>query len=127
GLLISLFTSLYVTRTMFRFWELKGWLKELSMAKLFSKPNINFMGIRRPVFIATVIISLAGLAVFLARGKGSLNMDFVGGTVYSAELNERKTIDDLHELLESEANQKKLLALDSDPEPVPGKDRTWKL
>src|SRR5205823_11172643 len=47
GLLISLFTSLYMTRILFQFWEHNGWLKKLSMARLFSRPRINFMGIRR--------------------------------------------------------------------------------
>src|SRR5262249_42215507 len=46
GLLISLFTSLFVTRTLFDLWLSRGWLHKLSMMKLFSKPNIDFMAIR---------------------------------------------------------------------------------
>src|SRR5207244_11887314 len=46
GLIISLFTSLYMTRLMFDFWLAKNWLHKLSMFKLFAKPNIDFMGIR---------------------------------------------------------------------------------
>ena len=46
GLIISLFTSLYMTRLMFDFWLAKGWLHKLSMLKLFAKPNIDFMAIR---------------------------------------------------------------------------------
>jgi protein-export membrane protein SecD/preprotein translocase SecF subunit len=126
GLLISLFTALYVTRTIFHYWELRGWLKKLSMAKLFSKPNFHFMAIRKPVFIITVVTALFGVAVFVARGPASLNMDFVGGTLYSGELTKRVNINDLRDKLEKESYQQKMLALASDPEF--DKDRgIWKL
>src|SRR5207248_11219482 len=46
GLIISLFTSLYMTRLMFDYWLAHGWLHKLSMFRLFSRPNIDFMGIR---------------------------------------------------------------------------------
>src|SRR5207249_7983832 len=68
-----------------------------------------------------------GLALFLARGRSSLNMDFVGGTVYSGGLTTMTTTHDLRAAIESDEEQKKWLALAADPEPVPGKDRTWKL
>ena len=35
GLLISLFTSLYVTRLIFDFWQSRRWLRELKMMRLF--------------------------------------------------------------------------------------------
>src|SRR5439155_18005405 len=50
GLLISLFTSLYMTRILFQFWEVKGWLKKLSMLRLFARPDFDFMGLRRIMF-----------------------------------------------------------------------------
>src|SRR5262249_19322108 len=45
GLIISLFTSLYMTRVLFDFWQAKGWLKKLGMFRLFARPDIDFMGI----------------------------------------------------------------------------------
>src|SRR5438093_10784804 len=39
GLIISLFTSLYMTRLLFDLWLARGWLHKLSMFRLFSKPN----------------------------------------------------------------------------------------
>src|SRR3974377_902932 len=41
GLIISLFTSLFMTRLMFDYWQSRGWLRKLSMFKLFSRPNID--------------------------------------------------------------------------------------
>src|SRR6202035_4213605 len=55
GLIISLFTSLYMTRAMFDLWQHKGWLHKLSMRQLFHRPNIDFMAIRYYWFTATVI------------------------------------------------------------------------
>src|SRR5262249_12976278 len=46
GLVISLFTSLYMTRLLFDFWQAKGWLVKLRMMRFFSRPNINFMRLR---------------------------------------------------------------------------------
>ena len=51
GLIISLFTSLYMTRLMFDFWQSKNWLTKLRMMRLFSRPNINFMKIRYQMFV----------------------------------------------------------------------------
>jgi preprotein translocase SecF subunit len=87
------------------------------------------MGIRKPVFIATVVTALLGVGIFLARGRSSLNMDFIGGTLYTGTLNEAESIEELRKLIESEDRQKERLALERDPELIPEKEkeRTWKL
>ncbi len=86
GLIISLFTSLYVTRLMFDFWTHKRWVSQLKMMKLFARPKFDFMRIRNFMFGLTAISSVLGLALFLARGEKSLNVDFTQGTVYGGRL-----------------------------------------
>ena len=44
GLIISLFTSLYMTRVMFDFWLAKGWLTKLSMLRLFQQAEHRLHG-----------------------------------------------------------------------------------
>jgi SecD/SecF fusion protein len=96
GLVISLFTSLYMTRLMFDIWQYKGWLHKLSMLRLFTKPNIDFMAIRYYWFTATIILTVVGAAVFMYRlDKGGLNIDFVGGTAYGGQLTELASADEL--------------------------------
>jgi SecD/SecF fusion protein len=114
GLIISLFTSLYMTRLMFDLWLAKGWLHKLSMFRLFSRPNIDFMGIRYYWFTATVLLTVFGITVFLIRGKEGLNIDFVGGTAYGGRLEEgeAKTASQLRALLD-EDRQKELLKVES--------------
>jgi SecD/SecF fusion protein len=108
GLIISLFTSLYMTRLLFDFWLAKGWLHKLSMFRLFSRPNIDFMGIRYYWFTATILLTVFGITVFLIRGDKGLNIDFVGGTTYGGQLTEPEDIGTLREAL-SEKRQEELL------------------
>ena len=91
GLVISLFTSLYMTRLIFDIALSRNWIKSLSMSKLFSKPNIDFMRVRYYWFTATIILSILGLALFLMRGEAGLNIDFTGGTAYTFQFKEPKT------------------------------------
>src|ERR1700732_1714266 len=86
GLIISLFTSLYMTRVLFDFWLSKHWLHKLSMFRLFSRPNIDFMRIRYYWFTATIILTVIGISVFVFRLPADLNIDFVGGTAYGGQL-----------------------------------------
>ncbi len=86
GLIISLFTSLYLTRTMFNMWLHISRPTELSMRHLFEKPNFNFMSIRWTMFYITLALTIAGGALFFYRGKEGLDIDFNGGTAYTGAL-----------------------------------------
>ena len=109
GLIISLFTSLYMTRLLFDFWLSKGWLHKLSMLRLFAKPDIDFMGIRNVMFVATIVLAVLGITLFIGRLPNDLNIDFVGGTAYGGKLTRGLKIQELRNLVD-EPNQKKWLA-----------------
>jgi SecD/SecF fusion protein len=103
GLIISLFTSLYVTRTIFDIWLGNNWLHKLYFMQLFKRPNINFMAIRYYFFAGTVVATVLGAALFIYRlDKGGLNIDFVGGTAYSGLLTEPVNIQTLRTKLEEQ-------------------------
>jgi SecD/SecF fusion protein len=128
GLIISLFTSLYMTRLIFDFWQARNWLKQLRMMKMFSRPSIDFMKIRKAMFTATAIMTVVGLGLFLMRGQKSLNVDFVGGTAYGGQLKEPVEIGKLRQLLgeESQAKMLKVEKIEELPEPN-GKPKTYVL
>jgi SecD/SecF fusion protein len=90
GLVISLFTSLYMTRLMFDLWQAKGWLRKLSMfqglTNFLHRNYIDFMRIRYYWFTATVVLTVIGLGLFLVRGPAGLGIDFRGGTAYGGVL-----------------------------------------
>lgn len=109
GLIISLFTSLYMTRLMFDYCLSKGWLHKLSfyqgLVKLLHSHHWDFMGIRYYWFTATLVLTVLGASLFLYRlnpdekGRSVMAIDFVGGTAYTGKLDEPMTIEELHEKL----------------------------
>lgn len=106
GLIISLFTSLYMTRLLFDFWLSRGWLHKLSMLRLFSRPDIDFMGLRYLFFGITLAVSIAGIVLVVARLPGDLNIDFVGGTAYGGKLSTHVAITDLRDLVDKKNVEK---------------------
>jgi SecD/SecF fusion protein len=110
GLIISLFTSLYMTRLMFDLWQVKGWLHKLSffqgLVRLLHRHHWDFMSIRHYWFTATIILTVLGAGLFFWRlnpdekGRSVMATDFTGGTVYSGKLATPLTITELREKLE---------------------------
>jgi SecD/SecF fusion protein len=93
GLIISLFTSLFMTRTIFDVCQLKGWIGDLKMLHVFVNPNFDFMAIRRAMFSITLALTVVGGGLFIYRlDKGGLNIDFEGGTAYSGQLTSMQDI-----------------------------------
>jgi SecD/SecF fusion protein len=112
GLIISLFTSLYVTRTIFDIWLGNNWLHSLYFMQLFKRPNINFMRIRNFFFALTVGATVLGAALFIYRlDKGGLNIDFVGGTAYSGQLTKPVDLLTLRNALETPLTPEELKQL----------------
>jgi SecD/SecF fusion protein len=109
GLIISLFTSLYMTRLMFDLWLAKNWLHKLSMFRLFSRPNIDFMWIRYYWFTATILLTIFGASVFIYRLPQDLNIDFNGGTAYGGQTKEPLPIGTLRAKLDNLDAWKKYL------------------
>lgn len=100
GLVISLFTSLYITRTIFDIYMSRKGHGDLKMMQLFEKPNFNFMSIRWVMFSITVVLTIAGAALFFARGKDVFDIDFNGGTAYTGRLTELRDMPWLKSKLE---------------------------
>lgn len=108
GLIISLFTSLYMTRVMFDLWQSRGWLTKLTMMRLFARPDIDFMSIRYVMFGVTLALSILGLALFIGRIPNDLNIDFVGGTAYGGKLHTGVAVGALRDKV-AEKHQKEVL------------------
>lgn len=108
GLIISLFTSLVMTRLMFDMWLARGWLKTLRMMRFFRNPNIDFMGLRHVFFTVTIVISILGIGLFIGRLPYDLNIDFVGGTAFGGQLTQPKNITELRQMLDDSEQKKRL-------------------
>ncbi|HRZ40472.1 MAG TPA: protein translocase subunit SecD, partial [Candidatus Omnitrophota bacterium] len=81
GLLASLFTALFVTRTIFLLLLELGWIKKLPMMKIFTKTNINFINKRNFCIAVSLIIIIASLTYFFKNQDKVYGIDFAGGQV----------------------------------------------
>ena len=80
GLTLNLFTAVYCSRVIFDLAERCGWIRRLSMARLFGQTNIPFVSWMRPaVLVSLFLLALGGLAA-VQRGQGLFDIDFTGGT-----------------------------------------------
>ena len=70
GIVMSMFTSLYVGRAMFEILEKKRWMKDIGMMSIVPKTNINFLAGRGLATVVSAVLILGGMAAFVSRGQG---------------------------------------------------------
>ena len=80
GLLVSMFTAIFVSRVIFDIAEKKRWLTKLKMMRLVGHTNFDFIRWRTPALTASIIVIAIGLAAAASRGKELLDIDFTGGS-----------------------------------------------
>ncbi|NOG86118.1 MAG: protein translocase subunit SecD [Planctomycetes bacterium] len=86
GLLINMFTAVFVTRVIFDIFLGIGVMKDFSMLQFFKKPQTSFVRYRRITIITSVVFIVVGLSIFGVRGKKNYDIDFTGGTLIHLKL-----------------------------------------
>jgi len=92
GIVISMFTAIWVTRAIVDLLIELGWLKALRMLPVLARPHIPFSRIRHATMAASAVCIVVGLA-FFAQGYATerlLDTDLTGG--FRAEMQLRKGI-----------------------------------
>lgn len=87
GIVFSMFTAIYVSRTFFDLAERRGWLS-LSMADTVNSMRaamsgggeFDFMARGKMMLSVSLILVIAGVAALISRGQGILDIDFAGGS-----------------------------------------------
>ena len=87
GILFSMFTAIYVSRTFFDFAERHGFLT-LSMSDgvnsirsaISGEGNLDFIGKGKLTLAMSAILICCGVASLFARGNGIFDIDFAGGS-----------------------------------------------
>ncbi|MBI1849542.1 MAG: protein translocase subunit SecD [Planctomycetes bacterium] len=97
----SLFTALFVTRTILAFLAEGGMIKELYMMHLFKKPNIQFFKIMWPAIGVSIAFMVVSLAVFFMRGDDKYGLDFTGGALVQMSLKEGRKVGEIRQTLEA--------------------------
>ncbi|MEE2888853.1 MAG: protein translocase subunit SecD [Planctomycetota bacterium] len=101
GIITSFFSSIYVSRLILSALIRSGIIKEMSMARLISKPNIDFMSMRGATRILSIVFVLSGCAFLFWRGSEAMGIDFTGGTKLSISLAKPTTEGELRQLIGS--------------------------
>ncbi|MCA9243826.1 MAG: protein translocase subunit SecD [Phycisphaerales bacterium] len=94
GIVISLFTALFVTRTLFSWMAKAGMIKDLKMAKIIGVPNVNWYGLRGGFALFSAIVIIPGLFLLFNRGADALDVEFRGGVNAEIELRRDANLDD---------------------------------
>ena len=92
GLAISMYTAIYMARTIFDIADRRKVITDLKMLKMLSKTNIDFLSMRWPAITASLILIVIGLAAVFTRGQGLLDIDFTGGVSVEAYFRQPKDI-----------------------------------
>ncbi|MCP5003667.1 MAG: protein translocase subunit SecD, partial [Planctomycetes bacterium] len=69
GLLINMFSAVFVTRVIFDIFLGTGVMKNFSMLQFFKKPSTSFVRYRRVTIITSLALIVIGVSIFVVRGK----------------------------------------------------------
>lgn len=100
GIVMSMFTALYVGRLIFDIFERKRWITDLKMMSIVGTTNVDFIGKKMIAAFFSGALILIGLIVVVTRGQENLDIDFTGGTMVTFEFEDKQEIDDVRGLLQ---------------------------
>lgn len=100
GIVLSMFTALFVTRFILRSLFRLGFQSPKMYGIKKEKKNINFLGKRNLCFVLSLIVigvGLVSMGMGVASGKGAFNysMEFKGGTSTNVTFNEDMSLQDI--------------------------------
>jgi len=99
GLIASLFSSIYITRTFFNWLISERIIKALPMMHLFKKPNFNFLNKKYICFAISGAIIIAGGIDFMHKKEAAFGIDFAGGQIQEFKFSKPITADSLRVIL----------------------------
>ena len=86
GLIINLFTAIFVTRVIYELFLDLNWIKNFSMFKLIGSPKIRFINYRFILVAVSGACIIGGMTTFVIRGNKKYDIDFTGGTLVHLHL-----------------------------------------
>ena len=89
GILSSMFTALFMTRYFFAGWVQNPNNKTLTMSQFIGQTSFDFLAQTKKAVIISLIVMLAGGALFFSQIKTMLGMDFTGGYSLVVDLAEK--------------------------------------
>lgn len=93
GVAMSLFTALVVTRLIFDWLLIKGWLKSMPMLHIIRGTKIDFMRWAKPAFALSWTLILIGIGYGIYRGKDVMGVEFAGGDNMTFTFSQKVEVD----------------------------------
>lgn len=87
GLIINLFTAIFVTRVIYELFMDLNWIKKFSMFKLIGIPHVKFINYCLILVAISGACVIGGMTTFILRGNKKYDIDFTGGTLVHLHLN----------------------------------------
>ncbi|MDD4182484.1 MAG: protein translocase subunit SecD [Candidatus Omnitrophica bacterium] len=98
GILISMFTAIFVGKTIFAV-LLKNNLKKLPMLQFFPASKIDFLKPRYVCIALSTVLIIGSMYVFLSKGEAVYSIDFKGGQILEYKLTPAPSIEDVRQQL----------------------------
>lgn len=101
GIITSLFTAIFISRIIFEYLLKKN--KSISFDNVYTKDafvgiNIDFIKIRKTLYIASSVVILAGIISLATKGL-NFGVDFTGGRTYVVRFDQDVTTNDVRQAL----------------------------
>lgn len=101
GIASSMFTAIFVTRTIYDAITSRQTTSKIGVGKLsvFENTHWDFLSLRRMAFVGSAIFILIGLGSTIVKGGYSMGIDFTGGTLVELHFNPAVPVSDIREAL----------------------------
>ncbi|GAB4145140.1 MAG: protein translocase subunit SecD [Planctomycetaceae bacterium] len=123
GIVMSMFSALFVGRLIFDIWERKRWLKSLKMNSLIGTTSLNFVSKKAIAAVVSIAVIVAGIGGTFARGLDLWGIDFLGGTMVTFEFKQSQKLSDVKQALQASEKLKNVRVKDLNLESEIGTDK----
>ncbi|MBF0521817.1 MAG: protein translocase subunit SecD [Candidatus Omnitrophica bacterium] len=119
GIIASLFTAIYVSKTFFLIGLKNNWIKSASMLKFLTKTKIDFIGKRYYCFALSGILILASFYAWHQKKEHIYGIDFSGGQIQQYRFKKPVDAAKVREILKANNIQDAVIQqFDKDPENI---------
>jgi SecD/SecF fusion protein len=101
GILMSMYTAIFVSRVIFDIAERRRFITKLNMMNLWGKSQIDFVKLQVPASILSLVLIVVGIGATVTRGKDMFDIDFNGGTSVDLMLLEPMTVPEVRKRLDA--------------------------
>jgi SecD/SecF fusion protein len=100
GLIIQMFTALFVTKAVFGLLIKRGWMEKISFINVFRVGNYPWMAKARRWQMVSAALVLMSIGLFIATGDSKYGLDFTGGTSARLKLAAPATTAEVQEVID---------------------------